>query len=188
MTDPHGDIAADPSLPGPPLPGPLTREAPVAEPAALFEVTLRPHRSLPPAGFFAFMLLVAAASFGAGVGFVLMGAWPVTGFFGLDVLLLYGAFRLNYRSGRMRETLSLEGDILTVERISVRGERRFWTFQPFWLRVLLIDTGADGNRLVLTSHGRSLTIAGFISPDERRVLAGDLQAALLRYKAQLIGG
>ncbi|HWK46764.1 MAG TPA: DUF2244 domain-containing protein [Stellaceae bacterium] len=155
------------------------------EPPVLFEASLRPHRSLPPAGFFGFMLLVAVVSFCAGVGFVLMGAWPVTGFFGLDVLLLYGAFRLNYRSGRMRETLRLTGDSLTIERISVRGERRFWTFQPFWLRVQLIDTGADGNRLVLTSHGRSLAVAGFLSADERRVLAGDLQAALARYKAQL---
>jgi uncharacterized membrane protein len=149
----------------------------------LFEATLRPHRSLPPAGFLTVMLLVAGISFAAGMTFVLMGAWPVMGFFGLDVLLLYGAFRLSYRSGRMRETLCLRGDALTVERVGLRGEHRLWTFQAFWLRVRLITTGADSNRLVLTSHGRSLAIAGFLSAEERGKLARDLEDALARYKA-----
>lgn len=154
-----------------------------AEPILHYETVLRPHRSLPPRGFFFLMLAIAGVSFVTGVGFVMMGAWPVTGFFGLDVLLLYGAFRLSYRSGRMRETIRLAGDDLTVERISVRGEVRTWRFQAFWLRLRLIEQGADRNRLLLRSHGRELAVGGFLTAEERRSLAAEIDGALLRYRS-----
>jgi uncharacterized membrane protein len=154
-----------------------------AEPIILhYETVLRPHRSLPPRGFFILMLAIAGVSFATGVGFVAMGAWPVTGFFGLDVLLLYGAFRLSYRSGRMRETVRLAGDDLTIERVSVRGEVRTWRFQAFWLRLLLIEQGEARNRLLVRSHGRELAIGGFLTAVERRSLAAELDQALLRYR------
>jgi uncharacterized membrane protein len=152
------------------------------EPPPFYETVLRPHRSLPPRGFFFFMMAIAAVSFAAGIVFVRMGAWPVTGFFGLDVLLLYGAFRLSYRSGRVRETLRLVGDDLTVERISVRGEVRTWRFQAFWLRLLLIEQGGDRNRLLLRSHGRELAVGGFLTAEERRSLAAEIDDALTRYR------
>src|SRR5271168_4866537 len=97
-----------------------------------FERELLPHRSLPPRGFHLLMLILGLISLAVGIGFVSIGAWPVVGFFGLDV-----AFRLNYRSARRSETLRLAGDAFTVERVSVRGSRRMWRFQPFWVRVIL---------------------------------------------------
>jgi uncharacterized membrane protein len=148
-----------------------------------WEAVLRPHRSLPPGGFLVLMLCLAAVSFVSGVVFVLIGAWPVCGFFGLDVLLVYILFRLNYRGARMREVLRLEGGDLTVERIGVRGDRRFWRMQAFWLRVELVEAADGGNRLLVTTHGRSLVIGGFLTPDERRDLARELDAALRRWKA-----
>ncbi|HEV2678250.1 MAG TPA: DUF2244 domain-containing protein [Aliidongia sp.] len=160
----------------------MSEPASSPDPTPRYEAVLRPHRSLPPRGFFFFMLAVAGVSFVTGVGFVMMGAWPVTGFFGLDVLLLYGAFRLSYRSGRMRETIRLAGDDVTVERVSVRGEIRTWRFQAFWLRIRMIELGNRGNRLLLASHGRELAVAGFLTPEERRALAADLDAALVRYR------
>ena len=152
------------------------------EPILHYETVLRPHRSLPPRGFLILMLAIAGVSFVTGVAFVAMGAWPVTGFFGLDVLLLYGAFRLSYRSGRVRETVRLAGDDLTVERTSVRGEVRTWRFQAFWLRLRLIEQGAERNRLLLRSHGRELAIGGFLTAEERRSLAAEINDALTRYR------
>jgi uncharacterized membrane protein len=152
------------------------------EPILHYEAVLRPHRSLSPRGFLILMLAIAGVSFVTGVAFVAMGAWPVTGFFGLDAVLLYGAFRLSYRSGRVRETVRLAGDDLTVERMSVRGEVRTWRFQAFWLRLLLIEQGAERNRLLLRSHGRELAIGGFLTADERRSLAAEIDEALTRYR------
>src|SRR5271168_4527148 len=91
-----------------------------------FERVLLPHRSLPPRGFHLLMLILGLISLVVGVGFVSIGAWPVFGFFGIDVALVYVAFRLNYRGARCREILRLAGDDFTVERIGVRGTRRIW--------------------------------------------------------------
>ncbi len=103
----------------------------------IFERVLRPHRSLPRRSFRLLMLVIGLLSLSIGVRFVAIGAWPVLAFCGLDVALVYVAFRLNYRSARRSETVRLAGDSFTVERVSVRGHRRVWRFQPFWLRVIL---------------------------------------------------
>lgn len=163
MSGPGSDIAAAPS-------------------PVFFDTVLQPHRSLPPRGFTMLMALTGVLSVSLGTGFVLLGAWPVCGFFGLDVLLLYVAFRHSYRSARQRETVRLTAADLTVERVSVRGERRHWRFQPYWLRVVFEERDEETNRLVLTSHGRSLVVGSFLAPAERRTLAASLKGALGRWR------
>ena len=143
-----------------------------------FECVLLPHRSLPPRGFHLLMLTLGLISLAVGIGFVSIGAWPVMGFFGLDVALVYIAFRLNYRSARRSETIRLAGDAFTVERIDVRGERRMWRFQPFWLRVILEERDDGWNRLLVASHGRSLVVGDIVTPAARRELAASIREAL----------
>jgi uncharacterized membrane protein len=150
-----------------------------------FERVLLPHRSLPPAAFNVLMLLLGLVSLAMGIGFLLLGAWPICGFFGLDVAAVYVAFRLSYRSARQREILRLAGDDFTVERIDIYGERRRWRFQPFWLRVVLEERPDESNRLLLASHGRSLVIGDFLGAPVRRELAQNLRTALLRWRAAL---
>lgn len=147
-----------------------------------FERVLLPHRSLPPRGFHLLMLWLWLFSVAVGTGFVLAGAWPVVGFFGLDVALVYLAFRVNYRAARRRETLRLGADAFTVERIGVYGERRLWRFQPFWLRVVLEERSDRSNRLLVASHGESLVIADFLTPAARRELAATIRGALARWR------
>ena len=144
-----------------------------------------PHRSLPSRNFHLLMGLLASISLAVGVGFVAVGAWPVIGFFGLDVALVYLAFRLNYRAARQSETIRLADDIFTVERVSVRGERRNWRFQPFWVRVILEERPDASNRLLVASHGRSLVIGDFVPPAARRELAAILRDALTRWRNSL---
>ena len=79
----------------------------------IFSATLTPHRSLGHIGFLVLMLLFGGVSFITGVLFLVIGAWPVFGFFGLDVLLLYWAFRLNYRHAEAYE--AGDGDIVNFE-------------------------------------------------------------------------
>jgi len=150
-----------------------------------FERVLSPHRSLPPRGFYLLMLTLGLISFAIGVAFISIGAWPVIGFFGLDVALVYIAFRLNYRGARRTETIRLAGDTFTVERVSVRGERRMWRFQPFWVRVILEEREEDRNRLLVASHGRSLVIGDFVTAAARRELATSIRDALRRWRDAL---
>jgi uncharacterized membrane protein len=150
-----------------------------ASAAALFDAVLHPHRSLSPAGFVILMVCISAVSFATGIVFLLAGAWPIFGFFGLDVLLLYIAFRLNYRSGRLYETLHLTHERLTVQRVLPSGEIRRWIFQPYWVRVQMHDPPRRESRLTLSSHGQSLAIGSFLTPEERLEVARALSAALV---------
>ena len=164
----------------------MTPSPPSARPIRpFFERVLLPHRSLPSRNFHLLMGLLGLVSLAAGVGFVAVGAWPVIGFFGLDVALVYLAFRLNYRTARQSETIRLADDTFTVERVNVRGERRNWRFQPFWVRVILEERRDTSNRLLVASHGRSLVIGDFVPPATRRELAVTLRDALTRWRNSL---
>ena len=158
-----------------------------AEPApgVQYQAVLRPYRSLPPKGFTVLMLALAAVSFGVSLFFVLHGAWPVSPFFGVDILLVWLAFRLSYRQARQSEELKLTEESLTVDRISIYGERRRWQFQPFWLRVRFEEEDEHTNRLVLASHGRTLVVGSFLGPEERRRVARGLTEALARWRQRL---
>lgn len=144
-----------------------------------FHAVLRPNRSLPPAGFVALMAVLAVFSFAAGIFFVSLGAWPVFGFFGLDVALVYVAFRLNYRDGRLVETVDLADSRLDVARRHPDGRRETWSFEPYWLRVEL-DAGTTG--VALSSHGRRLVVARFLGPRQRAALVDSLTDALRPYR------
>ena len=160
-------------------------QSPICANPPFFERVLLPHRSLPSRNFHMLMGLLGLVSVAAGVGFVAVGAWPVIGFFGLDVGLVYLAFRLNYRTARQSETIRLADDVFSVERVSVRGERRNWRFQPFWVKVVLEERPDTSNRLLVASHGRSLVIGDFVPPAARRELATTLLDALTRWRNSL---
>ena len=158
-----------------------TRSPAPAEPV-IFDARLTPHRSLSERGFVVLMAAVCLISFTAGLVFFLMGAWPVIGFLGLDVGLIYGAFRINYRRGTVFETLRLTPSGLTVDRVDHRGRARRWYFQAHWLQVLIDDPPRHHSQLVLRSHGRSLTIASFLTARERGQVATGLRQALAKLR------
>ena len=149
----------------------------------IFDAVLTPHRSLSPRGFFILMSAIGVVSFTAGLAFFLIGAWPVVGSLGLDVLLIYIAFKANFRHARMYETVTLTRDDLVVQRVSPRGDAQRWRFQPAWLQVLMDDPPAHDSRLTLRSHGRSLCVGDFLTAEERADFARALKRALARASA-----
>jgi uncharacterized membrane protein len=145
----------------------------------IFSAVLTPHRSLGPTGFLLFMLVLGGISFVTGIVFLLAGAWPVFGFFGLDVLLVYWAFRLNYRSARAYEQVTVTPSELKVRQVSHHGRVNEWTLNPVWVRLDRVVHAEFGiERLFLVSHGRRLPIAGFLGPQEKESFALALSAAL----------
>ena len=150
------------------------------EEEVLFDAELTPHRSLPPEGFVLMMGLIGLVSFAAGALFFVVGAWPVVGFLGLDLLLIYLAFRASYRSGRAYETLRLTRRDLTLRRVDSWGRAQRWQLPSTWLQVLIDDTPQRQSQLTLRSHGRSLTVGSFLTPEERIELARALRQALAK--------
>ncbi len=144
------------------------------------QFVLHPHRSLPPSGFLIMMALISLVSFIVGMVFFLMGAWPIFGFFGLDVVLIYWAFKLNYRSGREYEIVQLTPDLVKLTRVSPSGKREEFEFNPYWARVRCLVDRPDGRTsLWLSAQGRSIRFGKFLTDDERRNFADALTGALV---------
>jgi uncharacterized membrane protein len=156
----------------------LTADFTMPEPA-IFSAVVTPHRSLNRAGFLIVMAAVSAVSFVAGTVFLLMGAWPVFGFFGLDVLLVYWAFRANYRAAAAYEEVTVTPTELRVRKVSHRGRVSEWSFNPLWVRLERDrhdEFGLQG--LFVVSRGRRLPIANVLSPQEKESFATALAEAI----------
>src|ERR1700716_1196699 len=145
----------------------------------LFSALLTPHRSLSRTGFLVLMAFVCAVSFATGVAFWLMGAWPVLGFFGLDALAIYWAFRINFRRATASEEISVTPSELRVRRVSHRGHVVEWVLNPLWVqldRKCHAEFGIE--KLYLVSRGRRVSVARFLGADEKASFAKALTAAL----------
>ena len=143
-----------------------------------FAAILTPHRSLGPKGFAVLMTAVCLVSFGTGLLFYLIGAWPVVGFMGLDLALIYIAFKLNYRAARLCEAVDLTPGALTVTRVQPSGKAESWSFNPYWVKLKLEDRIGRSSELSIASHGRRLVFATFLTDPEREDFAHALDAAL----------
>jgi uncharacterized membrane protein len=145
----------------------------------IFSALLTPHRSLNRTGFLVVMAFLSVVSFATGVAFLLMGAWPVFGFFGLDVLAVYVAFRINFRRAKASEEIRITPTELRLRRVSHRGHVVEFVFNPLWVQ---LDQKAHAEygieKLYLLSKGRRLAIASFLGPDEKASFAKALTAGL----------
>lgn len=157
---------------------------PVFDPEpTLFSAVVRPHRSLGSLGFLIMMVAIGGVSFAAGMIFLLMGAWPVFGFFGLDVLLIYWAFRVNYRAAAAYEKVTVTPSELKLQKVSHRGQISEWTLNPVWVRLDRVTHEEFGiEQLFLVSRGRRLPIASFLGPREKESFARALGAAISEAK------
>lgn len=145
----------------------------------IFSAVITPHRSLGRGGFLILMAAFGGISFIAGIVFFIAGAWPVFGFFGLDVALLYWAFRLNYRAAGAYEEVTVTPSTLTVRKVSHRGAAREWVLNPLWVKLDKVTHEEYGiEHLLLVSRGKQLAVANFLGPDEKANFAVALGNAL----------
>ena len=152
---------------------------PDAPEPVLFSALLTPHRSLNRTGFMLLMAFLTVISFAAGVAFLIMGAWPIFGFLGLDVLAIYVAFKINFRHARAREEITVTPSELRVRRVSHRGHVMEWVLNPLWVQFEQKGHAEFGiEQLYLVSRGRRVSIGNFLGPEEKASFAKALIVAL----------
>lgn len=151
-----------------------------------FDATLTPARSLDRRGFVLLLALLVAMNGFLAYRLTLAGGWPILPFLGLDIVGVVAAFWLNNRAGRMAERIRLGADALTVTHVGPTGARRDWSFEPAWVRVALQDR--PRGRLTITTNGKGVALAEFLSPRERREIAAALSDALARRSRSLATG
>ena len=154
--------------------------------APALDLVLYPNPPLGRYGLAVVMLVAGGVGGALAVGFASLGAWPVTGFLGLDILLLGLALQIARHRARRAEVIRLDADGLVVRRIGpggqTQGEIRL---EPAWVQVVLDERRLHDPLLALRSHGRLIPIGGFLVAAERRELAAELRAALERHRARL---
>lgn len=147
--------------------------------APLFAASIRPHRSLGPEGVRLVITLVAVAGVVSSVPFMIAGAWPVAGYFGLDVLLLWIAFRANNRSAEEYEEVRLTYVELRLRRVGGRRPAAEWRLNPVWVRLeRSIDDEYGLQRLAVVSGAARIDVARPLSPEERADFADAFEAGL----------
>ena len=147
-----------------------------------FDAILKPNTSLSPIAFLLCMSIFGLVSFVAGIIFIIVGAWPVFGFLGLDVLLVYLALKRNYTDATQAEKLWLTRSMLYIEKIFPKKEIQKFEFQTYWLHVKLCEKPGRQPVLTLASHGKSIEIGNFLGPEEKLQLANTLQTELRRVR------
>ena len=150
-----------------------------------FKALLRPHRSLGRTGF---LILMGVLIFGwlvTGAIFLAQGAWPVFGFLGLDVLLVYLAFRANYRAARLREEVSVSRTALDIRKFAPSGRMISHRFNPFWARFAVARHRMIGiTAMAVEGQGKSVPIGAFLNPDDRESFAKAFSSALASVQAR----
>ena len=144
-----------------------------------FRALLVPHRSLGRTGFVVLMAFCASVWLSTGAVFLSMGAWPVFGFFGLDVIALYLAFHFNYRAARIREEVSVSRTALDIVKVAPSGRRQAHRFNPFWARLAVArhaEIGITG--MAVEGRGQRVPIGSFLNPDDRESFAAAFGRAL----------
>ncbi len=149
-----------------------------AETPSLFDAVLYPNRSLPNTGFMAVMSVVIGSNILFGSYFYAIGAWPVIGFCGLDVFLVWLAFKLSYRQGRLCERVRVTKDEMWVARVLPSGHETRWRMAPFWTKVEIDSPVRHESQVRVTSKGQMLILGSFLSPPERGRFAEALSNAL----------
>ena len=145
-----------------------------------WQAILTPHRSLSKQGFLIVMSLVIGVNLVVGVVFTAIGAWPVAGFAGLDVLILWWAFRANFADARQCERISITAHELVLDRLYGTNPPEQRRFVRCWVRVELQEDHEREliGRLSLVSGQTRLAIGEFLAPEERKTLARALRQAL----------
>jgi uncharacterized membrane protein len=162
---------------------PIPQESAPDPEATVFHATLTPHRSLSQRGLALVMAFVGLAGLAISIPFYLMGAWPVLGFVGLDVLLIYGAFRLNNAAARAHEEIVLSRLRLIVRAVSWRGQVSEWRFNPAWSRIEREEHPEFGTeRLEVVEGRRRAEVARALGRSERANFADAFQRALAEAK------
>jgi uncharacterized membrane protein len=145
----------------------------------IFAATLTPHRSLSRRGYRYVIALACVLASVPGIVFFSLGAWPIVGFLGLDVLAIGWALAASMKSGKQYEVVTLWPDELEVKRVAPNGKAEITRFNPFFVKLVIDrDFNERTTGLHLRTRDTDLTIGAFMNPDDKASFAKVFGTAL----------
>jgi uncharacterized membrane protein len=145
---------------------------------SLIKLRLEPSKSLRPKG--ANLVLIILGGFGLviSVGFMMFGAWPVFGFMALDVLLIYIAFRAQYRRSDLGQEITISNDEIEIKYFKAGTCINTILFNRYWAKLEHLNSFDRQSKLMFSSHGKFSEIGEFLSLKEKQKIAADLEPLL----------
>jgi uncharacterized membrane protein len=153
-----------------------------------FDLTARRNSSISSAALQRVFCLISLVIAVIALGFALVGAWPVLAFFGLELALLYGAFRHAGLHAGDFERIAVIGDKVLVD---VRDGLReaHYEFNRCWAQVVpRCDAPGRVRRLALRSHGREVEFGRHLTEEARLALARELRRRMGGRQRVSLGG
>lgn len=147
-----------------------------------FEAELVPYRSLSPRGLAILLSFLGVVSLGVTTMFWYLGAWPIAGFNGGEMILAAVLLRAHIRSRRAREVLLLTEQTLRILRFDEDGNRDEVSLPAAWLNVVLEERPGRVPSLLVSSHRKHQEVAKMLGDADKRDLAAALKDALHRMR------
>lgn len=169
---------ATPAATDQPLRGSYTRLCSGLMPIVYLDAVLEPPRSLSHRGLNRVMMILGGASLLSGLGFVMMGAWPVAGFMGLEILALWLVFRWSFRSQTARTYVRVTADAVVLRRVDARGREARASLASYFARVEYDPTASGAHALRLTTSRAAYPLGEHLNARERETFARRLSQAL----------
>jgi uncharacterized membrane protein len=147
--------------------------------SVVFKARLTPYRSLGRRGHLILFSFIFGVSVLVSIPFYILGALPIVGFFGLDALLLWIAFRVSNERAKAYEEIVLTHIELLFRRMTWRGRAFEWRFNPMWVKIDRHEHAEFGTQNIALVEGvRRVEMGAFLGAEEKADFAGALKAAL----------
>ena len=141
--------------------------------AAKFEILLKPNSSLTGAARVLFLGSIFFICSVIGVGFFLVGGTMILPFAGLEIILVYLAFRLSFNWSNQKQII-----ILSKEHVEVRvdGLKEFFTWKEFrsFATFNVTKKKNEDHDLSFRSKGKEVVIGSFLNQEDKVLLKEEI--------------
>jgi uncharacterized membrane protein len=140
---------------------------------------IRPNQSLSWQRAVKVYAAISLSCLGIGIAFALHGFWPVLPFAGFEVVVLGVAFYLCLARSQIREVVSVNADVVRVEKGRQRPQEH-WECPRAWARISLQRSPIAWypSSLAIAFQGRQVEIGKFLTEQERCELADELEKTI----------
>ena len=122
----------------------------------------------------------------------MIDAWPVIGFMGLELMVLWGAFELNFNAARRQENILADKKSFSIERTPPNDDVDIDELPSRWLKAKIDPSGElehndrRQQKIIVLTHGKSAEIGSFLHPAEKWALLPEINRMIEHVQEQRI--
>ena len=148
------------------------------------DIKIYRNQSLTTRGLYILMFFITIPASYLGISFYVLGAWPVLGFMGFEILLIYIAFKILFYNNKFYEHIILDSEKLNILFKKKNKIIKKIELEPTWVQVKIEKIYENEDTLIVSSHGKKIILANYLIPEERLKLAGKIKSGLREWKNQ----